>query len=104
VDRGYTEQGFDGSVVRISGTLPLMDSDPAMPGVITGGFSDRYGGAYVASTYSGHGGKTNVPGGAAVTGNTGNGADSEVTAHAVFFAESAPASAFFAAHLDFRFS
>lgn len=64
VDRGYTEQGFDGSVIKISGTLTLTDSAPTAShngavaytdpvtgdsvevtgGVITGGWPEQFGG------------------------------------------------------------
>jgi len=67
VDRGYgsnTEPGWDGSVIIISGTLTLMDSDPAAGGSITGGFPDQYGGGVQIL-----GGTFNLEGGS-ITGNS----------------------------------
>jgi len=64
VDRGYTEQGFDGSVIKVSGTLTVIDSDPAAGGVITGGFPDQYGGGVQIL-----GGTFNLQGGS-ITGNS----------------------------------
>jgi len=62
VDRGYTEQGFDGSVIKIYGTLTVTDS--ASGGSITGGFPDQYGGGVQIQ-----GGTFNLLGGA-ITGNS----------------------------------
>ena len=62
VDRGYTEQGFDGSVIKIYGTLTVLDS--ASGGSITGGFPDQYGGGVYNS-----GGTFNLLGGS-ITGNS----------------------------------
>jgi|GEM_PF-1907796 len=64
VDRGYTEQGFDGSVIKVSGTLTVIDSDPAAGGSITGGFPDQYGGGVQIL-----GGTFNLEGGS-ITGNS----------------------------------
>ena len=50
VDRGYREQGFDGSVIKIYGTLTLMDS--AAGGAITGGFPDQFGGGVQIHSFS----------------------------------------------------
>ena len=64
VDRGYTEQGWDGSILIISGNLTLLDSDPTAThdpavaytdpvtgraitvngGILKGGWPDQYGG------------------------------------------------------------
>ncbi|MBR1587696.1 MAG: SUMF1/EgtB/PvdO family nonheme iron enzyme, partial [Kiritimatiellae bacterium] len=62
VDRGYREQGFDGSVIKIYGTLTLMDS--AAGGAITGGFPDQFGGGVQIQ-----GGTFNLQGGS-ITGNS----------------------------------
>ncbi len=62
VNRGYTEQGFDGSVIKIYGTLTVTDS--ASGGSITGGFPDQYGGGVYIS-----GGTFNLLGGS-ITGNS----------------------------------
>ena len=62
VDRGYREQGFDGSVIKIYGTLTLMDS--AAGGAITGGFPDQFGGGVQIQ-----GGTFNLQGGI-ITGNS----------------------------------
>ncbi len=65
VDRGFganTEAGFDGSVIKISGTLTLIDS--AAGGAITGGFNDQYGGGVQIL-----GGTFNMQGGS-ITGNS----------------------------------
>ena len=64
VDRGYREQGFDGSVIKIYGTLTLMDSDPAAGGALTGGFPDQFGGGVQIL-----GGTFNLQGGS-ITGNS----------------------------------
>ena len=64
VDRGYTEQGWDGSILIVSGNLTLLDSDPTAThdpavtytdpvtgreitvngGILKGGWPDQYGG------------------------------------------------------------
>jgi len=62
VNRGYTEQGFDGSVIKIYGTLTVTDS--ASGGSITGGFPDQYGGGVQIQ-----GGTFNLQGGS-ITGNS----------------------------------
>ena len=68
VDRGYREQGYDGSVIKVEGALILRDGDSTVDhggtvsyadpltgasaavngGVLTGGWPDQYGGAKYA--------------------------------------------------------
>ncbi|MBR3640618.1 MAG: S-layer homology domain-containing protein, partial [Oscillibacter sp.] len=86
VDRGYTEQGFDGSVIKISGTLTLTDSSPTSDhggavayadpvtgdsvevtgGVITGGWPEQFGGGVYIT-----GGTFNMQGGSIAGNNVG---------------------------------
>ncbi len=64
IDRGYTEQGFDGSVIKVNGKLTVTDSSTEMTGAITGGWPEQYGGGVYID-----GGTFNLQGGS-ITGNS----------------------------------